>query len=63
LATRRRREDPASAASTGVIVSNHGGLASDSSVPSITALPKIVDAVAPKVTVMVDGGFRRGATF
>jgi isopentenyl diphosphate isomerase/L-lactate dehydrogenase-like FMN-dependent dehydrogenase len=23
-------------------------------------LPKIVDAVAPKVTVMVDGGFKRG---
>jgi (S)-mandelate dehydrogenase len=25
------------------------------------ALPEIVDAVAPKVTVMVDGGFKRGA--
>jgi isopentenyl diphosphate isomerase/L-lactate dehydrogenase-like FMN-dependent dehydrogenase len=25
------------------------------------ALPEIVDAVAPNVTVMVDGGFRRGA--
>jgi isopentenyl diphosphate isomerase/L-lactate dehydrogenase-like FMN-dependent dehydrogenase len=29
-------------------------------VGSFQALPEIVDAVAPKVTVIVDGGFRRG---
>jgi isopentenyl diphosphate isomerase/L-lactate dehydrogenase-like FMN-dependent dehydrogenase len=45
----------------GVIVSNHGGRSLDGCVPSMQALPEILDAVAPKVTVIVDGGFRRGA--
>jgi isopentenyl diphosphate isomerase/L-lactate dehydrogenase-like FMN-dependent dehydrogenase len=57
-------EDARSAADCGVdgiIVSNHGGRMLDSCVPSFLALPEIVDAVAPKVTVMVDGGFKRGA--
>ena len=45
----------------GIIVSNHGGRMLDGSVGSMQALPEIVDAVAPKVTVMVDGGFKRGA--
>jgi isopentenyl diphosphate isomerase/L-lactate dehydrogenase-like FMN-dependent dehydrogenase len=45
----------------GIIVSNHGGRGLDGCVPSFAALPPIVDAVAPKVTVMVDGGFTRGA--
>lgn len=45
----------------GIIVSNHGGRGLDGCVPSFVALPEIVDAVAPKVTVMVDGGFTRGA--
>jgi (S)-mandelate dehydrogenase len=45
----------------GIIVSNHGGRSLDGCVPSMGALPAIVDAVAPKVTVMVDGGFKRGA--
>lgn len=45
----------------GIIVSNHGGRSLDGCVPSFEALPEIVDAVAPKVTVLVDGGFRRGS--
>jgi isopentenyl diphosphate isomerase/L-lactate dehydrogenase-like FMN-dependent dehydrogenase len=45
----------------GIIVSNHGGRMLDGCIPSFLALPEIVDAVAPKVTVMVDGGFKRGA--
>ena len=45
----------------GVIVSNHGGRMLDGCIPSFQALPAIVDAVAPKVTVMVDGGFTRAA--
>ena len=45
----------------GIIVSNHGGRMLDGSVASMRALPEVVDAVAPKVTVMVDGGFTRGA--
>lgn len=45
----------------GIIVSNHGGRSLDGCIPSFGALPAVVDAVAPKVTVMVDGSFRRGA--
>jgi isopentenyl diphosphate isomerase/L-lactate dehydrogenase-like FMN-dependent dehydrogenase len=45
----------------GIIVSNHGGRSLDGCVPSMRALPEVVDAVAPKVTVMVDGGFTRSA--
>jgi len=45
----------------GIIVSNHGGRSLDGCIPSFAALPAIVDAVAPRVTVMVDGGFKRGA--
>ena len=45
----------------GIIVSNHGGRMLDGCVPSFRALPEIVNAVAPKVTVMVDGGFTRAA--
>jgi L-lactate dehydrogenase (cytochrome)/(S)-mandelate dehydrogenase len=45
----------------GIIVSNHGGRVLDGCIPSFLALAEIVDAVAPRVTVMVDGGFKRGA--
>jgi (S)-mandelate dehydrogenase len=45
----------------GIVVSNHGGRSLDGCIPSMRALPEIVDAVAPRVTVMVDGGFRRGS--
>lgn len=45
----------------GIIVSNHGGRSLDGCIGSFEALPEIVDAVAPKVTVLVDGGFKRGA--
>lgn len=45
----------------GIIVSNHGGRSLDGCVATMTMLPEIVDAVAPKVSVMIDGGFRRGA--
>jgi len=45
----------------GVIVSNHGGRAVDSTMAPITLLPRIVDAVGKRLTVIVDSGFRRGA--
>jgi isopentenyl diphosphate isomerase/L-lactate dehydrogenase-like FMN-dependent dehydrogenase len=45
----------------GIIVSNHGGRMLDGCVSSMGVLPAIVDAVARRVTVMVDGGFKRGA--
>ncbi|MDE3177695.1 MAG: alpha-hydroxy-acid oxidizing protein [Pseudomonadota bacterium] len=43
-----------------VVVSNHGGRQLDGAVASIDALPAVVDAVAGKIPVLVDGGFRRG---
>jgi 4-hydroxymandelate oxidase len=44
----------------GIVVSNHGGRQLDTSVPSISALPEVVDAVAGRAEVYVDGGIRRG---
>lgn len=44
----------------GIVVSNHGGRSLDHATGSFAALPEVIDAVAPKVTVIVDGGFRRG---
>jgi 4-hydroxymandelate oxidase len=44
----------------GIIVSNHGGRQLDTVPATITALPAIVDAVADKAEVLVDGGIRRG---
>ena len=43
-----------------VMVSNHGWGAFDFGVPAIVALPKVVDAVGKKVTVLTDSGFRTG---
>ncbi|HEY6944804.1 MAG TPA: alpha-hydroxy acid oxidase [Candidatus Acidoferrum sp.] len=44
----------------GLIVSNHGGRAEDTLRPTIESLPEVVEAVAGKVPVIVDGGVRRG---
>lgn len=44
----------------GLVVSNHGGRQLDSAMASIEALPEVVDAVAGRAEVFVDGGFRRG---
>lgn len=44
----------------GLIVSNHGGRSLDGCVSSMGALPSVVDAVGGRMTVMVDGGFKRG---
>ncbi|ACU72172.1 (S)-2-hydroxy-acid oxidase [Catenulispora acidiphila DSM 44928] len=43
-----------------IIVSNHGGRQLDGAVPSLTALPEVVAAVAGACPVMVDGGVRSG---
>jgi isopentenyl diphosphate isomerase/L-lactate dehydrogenase-like FMN-dependent dehydrogenase len=45
----------------GVVVSNHGGRNLDGSMAPLEALPDVVDAVAKRITVMVDSGFRRGS--
>jgi len=44
----------------GLIVSNHGGRAEDTLRPTIESLPEVLDGVAGKVPVIVDGGVRRG---
>ena len=44
----------------GIIISNHGGRQLDSCVSTIEVLPEIVEAVGDKITIIIDGGFRRG---
>jgi isopentenyl diphosphate isomerase/L-lactate dehydrogenase-like FMN-dependent dehydrogenase len=44
----------------GIVVSNHGGRQLDAAPATIEALPDIVAAVAGRVPVLIDGGFRRG---
>jgi isopentenyl diphosphate isomerase/L-lactate dehydrogenase-like FMN-dependent dehydrogenase len=44
----------------GIVVSNHGGRAEDSGLASIEALPEVVAAVAGRIPILVDSGFRRG---
>jgi L-lactate dehydrogenase (cytochrome)/(S)-mandelate dehydrogenase len=45
----------------GIIVSNHGGRQLDAAPASIEALPGILEVVAGKVPVLMDGGIRRGS--
>ncbi len=45
----------------GIIVSNHGGRQLDGAIASVEALPEIVEAVAGRCEVYVDGGIRRGS--
>ncbi len=44
----------------GVIVSNHGGRNLDRVPATIDALPRVVEAVAGRIPVMLDSGIRRG---
>jgi 4-hydroxymandelate oxidase len=43
-----------------VMVSNHGGRQLDSAIAALDALPAVVEAVAGRAEVLVDGGVRRG---
>src|SRR5437899_7956305 len=56
-------EDARTAAKTGasaLVVSNHGGRQLDGAPSSISALPKIAEAVGGEIEVMFDGGIRSG---
>jgi L-lactate dehydrogenase (cytochrome) len=56
-------DDARTAAKTGasaLIVSNHGGRQLDGAPSSISALPKIADAVGGEIELMFDGGVRTG---
>jgi isopentenyl diphosphate isomerase/L-lactate dehydrogenase-like FMN-dependent dehydrogenase len=44
-----------------VIVSNHGGRQLDTALPAVRALPGVVEAVAGRIPVLLDGGVRRGS--
>jgi (S)-mandelate dehydrogenase len=58
-----RADDAARLAAIGVdavVVSNHGGRQLDGAVAGLDALPPIVDAVKGRMSVLVDGGVRRG---
>ena len=43
-----------------VVVSNHGGRQLDGAAGAIEALPAVVDAVAGRADIILDGGIRRG---
>ena len=45
----------------GLVVSNHGGRQLDGAAGTLDALPAIVDAVAGRGQVLLDGGVRRGS--
>jgi (S)-mandelate dehydrogenase len=44
----------------GIVVSNHGGRQLDGAVATLDALPAISSAVGNRITVLLDGGVRRG---
>ena len=43
-----------------IVVTKHGGRQLDTAIPSIEALPEIVEAVAGRCEIYLDGGIRRG---
>jgi isopentenyl diphosphate isomerase/L-lactate dehydrogenase-like FMN-dependent dehydrogenase len=44
----------------GILVSNHGGRATETYRATIECLPEVVDGVGGRIPVLVDGGIRRG---
>jgi (S)-mandelate dehydrogenase len=44
----------------GVVVSNHGGRQLDGAASTLEALPNVARAVGSRITVLLDGGVRRG---
>ena len=44
-----------------IVVSNHGGIASDAALAPIDVLPEIRREVGDKIPIIVDSGFRRGS--
>jgi 4-hydroxymandelate oxidase len=48
------------AGAAGIVVSNHGGRQLDGVLASVDALPEVVEAVAGRVPVLMDGGVRHG---
>jgi len=44
-----------------LIVSNHGGRATETLRPTVETLPEVIEAVGNQIPVLVDGGVRRGS--
>jgi (S)-mandelate dehydrogenase len=44
----------------GVVVSNHGGRQLDGAAPTLEALPEITRVIGSRMTILLDGGIRRG---
>jgi isopentenyl diphosphate isomerase/L-lactate dehydrogenase-like FMN-dependent dehydrogenase len=53
-------ERAVSAGVDGIVLSNHGGRQLDASISGIEALPGIARAVGNRISILVDGGVRRG---
>jgi 4-hydroxymandelate oxidase len=46
----------------GILVSNHGGRATETLRPTVETVPEVVEAVGNQIPVLVDGGVRRGSS-
>jgi (S)-mandelate dehydrogenase len=44
----------------GIVITNHGGRQLDTTVTSLEVLPAIAEACRDRLTLIIDGGFRRG---
>lgn len=60
LLTAEDAELAVGAGADGIVVSNHGGRQLDRSPAALDALPEVVEAVAGRVPVLMDGGVRSG---
>ena len=52
--------EAAAGGADGIVVSNHGGRQLDGVSSTVRALPRIADAIAGRIPVLVDGGVRSG---
>ena len=60
IVTREDAELAVQYGADGVIVANHGGRGSESLRSTIECLPEVVEGVAGRIPVLIDGGIRRG---
>jgi 4-hydroxymandelate oxidase len=60
IVTREDAQLPVEHGMDGLIVSNHGGRAEETLRTTIESLPEVLDGVAGKIPVIVDGGVRHG---
>jgi len=48
------------AGADGIVVSNHGGRQLDGAISTVRAMPKVAEAVAGRIPIIMDGGVRSG---